>query len=778
MRLGSMRPGGSLNPVQCQCDEFCKEADHFMRLSTFLRALTLTALVGGPLYAQTPDVDPPLRLLFIPDDQASAAEIDDTVSVIAFPDLPQTETVKSEVLATLLRSNPVSSFIAAPEELGGSTGQLFMSMALSISLAGEEGEGEGQVAAAKMVQVGGETMPFDVFGARLSALIDAFSPEHRQIAFFNIQDPENSFAASVSEFQKAVNGSGFAMAVISVGDVPENCRTAVEPYLAMIAGIADREPFGDADGTSTAAEAESWLTGALARPARRDPACAGAYHVIINSNNDPAKAVAYHGPAALLPDLETRLYLEKFEAEFLVRSDDASQISAYLQSCVYCPNEASLAKKLQDLQEFALMSDLESSVWEQIKSDDRPDRLEVYLANCSLCAFRSEAETLIAELAAKAAAREAENAIFLQAKASGDLAGLRDYASSCVACDHRDEAEGVISEIEAAAAYKAEKAALEEAIEAKDRSAIETWLSGCVTCDDRAAAEAALAEIAEAETLIGPCEREAGMPSKGGPRQLADIDLAAARKACNAASSALPHNAMLKVLSARIDQAEGKFAEATAAYEAAIEAEVPEAFGLLAYLRFSPPDGAAPDYEAASSLARSGAALGDWLSKEILILIYSRELVAGNGPAEAFTLAQESAAEGNIVGQFFLGYFLLSGVGTAVNENEAAVWLRRASDAGYLRAKPFLAELLERGEVTDASAEEVARLLWDALSGGDDIAFARLTEQLPERSAEVIRIIQQKLRDAGAYDGRDDGLAGPGTVRAVRAYAETLQQSG
>jgi TPR repeat protein len=287
-----------------------------------------------------------------------------------------------------------------------------------------------------------------------------------------------------------------------------------------------------------------------------------------------------------------------------------------------------------------------------------------------------------------------------------------------------------------------------------------------------------LAAIVQDETLIGPCEAAAGLPAKGGPRQLEDIDIPAARAACDAALAVLPRHPLLVVLAGRIDQAEGRLDAARAAYEAGVAAGVPESFGLAAYLRFSPPDGGAPDYEAAAELARSGAGLGDWLSKEILMVTYSRALVAGNGPAEAVAIARENAEEGNVAAQFFLGYFLLSGTGVEMDEAEAAIWLRKASDGGYVRANPFLAEILERGEAVAAAPEDAARLIWEALGEGDAVTVARLTDQLSERRPEVIRFIQQKLRDAGVYKGRDDGIAGPGTVRAVQAYIETLQDEG
>lgn len=748
------------------------------RLSQFIQIALFGLCLAQPVAAQTAAPAGPIRLLFVGEDGPAPATDGASISVLSMPGLPQAEAAKGEMLATLLRSNPVSTFIAAPENLGGSTGQLFLLTELSLTKGAPAADGAVQPGSGHGVTIGAETMPLDLFAARLDALIDAFAPEHRQVAFFRVRDPDNIFAATVADFQQSLSAAGFAMVVITVGDVPDTCNAAVAPHYALLAGVADRVPFGDANGISTAAEAESWLSRTLARPGQRDPACAGTYSLIIRSNADAMQPVAYHDTSAVLPELETRLYMESFEAMFLLESDDSAKIGTYLQSCVYCPNEKPLTDKLRVMREVEMTRSLEASIWDEIKTDTRTDRLAVYLANCSLCAFRPEAEALMADLTAKAAAREAENAAFVQASASRDLAALRSYATDCVACDHRSDAEAMVAAIEADAAYQAENAALAAALQARDRAALEAWLATCVTCDGRTGAEAAVAEITQAETLIGPCERAAGLPAKGGPRQLTDIDIPAARQACGAALAELPQNPLLQVLAGRIDQAEGDFAKAAAAYENGVVANVPEAFGLAAYMRFAPPDGSAADFEAAVTLARGGAALGDWLSKEILMLAYSRELVAGNGPADALALARENAAEGNVAGQFFLGYFLLSGIGTSVDEAEAAVWLSRATDAGYARAKPFLSEIIERGQAVAASPEAAARLLWEALNDGDAIALARLTDQLSERSPEVIRIIQQNLRDVGIYSGRADGLPGPGTARAVQAYVQSLEQAG
>ena len=406
-----------------------------MRFLEVIRIGLLGLCICGPVNAQTLSPDGPIRLLFIGDNGAEPSTDGAAISVLSMPTLPQADAAKGEMLAALLRSNSVSTLIAAPENLGGSTGQLFMVTELSLTRSSGTVAAGGHNSSSHGVTIGTETIALDLFGARLGALVDAFAPEHRQVAFFRVRDPDSLFAAVVAEFQKSLSAAGFSMVVITVGEVPDRCKPAVEPHYALLAGVPDRLPFGDADGISTAAEAETWLSSTLARQSQRDPSCAGTYSLIIRFSADATQPVAYQDMGTVHPELETGLYMETFEAMFLLKSDDQTKISAYLQSCVYCPNERPLIDKLRVMREVEMARNLEASIWDEIKADGRTDRLEVYLANCSLCAFRSEVEALAAELNAKAAAREAESAAFIKASGSRDLKALRSYVSSCVACD-------------------------------------------------------------------------------------------------------------------------------------------------------------------------------------------------------------------------------------------------------------------------------------------------------------------------------------------------------
>lgn len=736
-------------------------------------ALALGLTLGLALGAAPPAraAEGGLRLVFLGADpgQGAPGAPGAALPVLAIPALPEAAAARGEVTAALLRASPVTSLVAAPDARDGHAGDLFLVADAAVV------PGEG-------VRIGGVTLPLPEVEGRLRALVEALAPAGRQIAFVRLADPAGAFPAVAAELRAAIGASGFAMTVLMVGAEAGAGACAAEParavHFPVVAGVADRAPFGNADGRSTMAEVEAFLVAALTRAARRGGPCAPLYSLIVKAEADPERLLAVHAPAPLFPEMEQQLFLESFEAMFLLRSDDRERVRGFLEACVYCPNEAALVERLRAMRERETALALESQIWDEIRGDATPERLEIYLANCTLCAFRAEAEARLAELRAAAEAREAERRALARAMEARDLTALRDWLAACTACEGRAEAERMVARIEADAAYLTERAALAEAVASGDAGRIEAWLAACRVCDGRPEAEAALARAARRAALAAPCLAAAGLPQQGGPRRLEAIDRAAAAAACGAALAEFPADPELRVVAGRIAQAAGRRDEARAAYEAGLAADLPAAYGLAAFLDFAPPPGTAADLARAELLALDGAARGDWLSREILVVLYSGDLVAGRGADDAAPLALALAAEGNAVGQFFAGYFHLTGTGLAQSDAEAARWLGLAVDQGYVHAYSFLAEIYEDGRGVPAQPDRAADLYWAALAAGDTTARDRLTGQLAERNREVIRLIQERLREAGVYTGRVDGLPGPGTVAAVQRFVDSRAQAG
>ncbi|GGL63612.1 peptidoglycan-binding domain-containing protein [Wenxinia marina] len=706
----------------------------------------------------------PERLVFIGADPAEGrpGAIGPDLSVLSLPGLPAADAAGIEVLAALLRANPVSTFVATPESAGIVSGDL--SLVADIAL----GEGAGGLT----VEVGEDSMGLEEFGSRLSALVGAFNPARRQIAFVRVADPGDRFPAALGQLQGAMNGAGLAMSVVMVSDAAcEGPRPGL--HYGVIAGLPDRAPFGDAGGTVTAAEAKDWIAEALARDVARGAPCAARYSLILQGDDDPARVLVDVPAVPLMPEMESAVYMEAFEALFLLGSDDAGAIQTFLASCAYCPNEAELSARLADIGERQMALRLETGVWESIREDGTPARLKVYLENCQLCAFRGEAEDRIEWLEAAAEARAEENAAYQSFAAASDLPGLRQWVESCVACDFRDEASDLIAELEADTAFQEEQAQLTLAMERRNASMIEDWLAGCEICGAKNEAEEALAALEVEAAAAAPCVAAAGLPQQGGPRLLSEIDENTARQACGAALAAYPGNPLAVTALGRVEQAAGDLSAARAAYQAGIEAGLPAAYGLAAHAAYAPGDNATADYEEAETLALTGYALGDWLSGEVLTVLYSRGLIEGKGPEEAYAIALEQADAGNPVAQFFAGYFHRIGAGTTADDAAAVAWFEKAVAQGYLHANSFLAEIYEQGGAgVEADPVRAAQLYWTALEGGDPTARDRLTDGIEARPNAVIAEIQTRLQEAGIFSGRIDGIGGRNTASSVERFVE------
>lgn len=693
----------------------------------------------------------------------------DTFPVIAINALPAADAVRQEVFAARLRANRVSTFVDGPSDNDKQFEQFFL-----VTRATLDATPEGH-----RLSLGAEAFTMQDFAGRLGSAVQAFDPKHRRIGFLHLVDEADQFPLAMPDLQAALGGLGFDMLVLMIegGAAAADCGTAQPLHYSLVSGLADRTPFGDGDGVSTVAEVEGYLTGALNRAKLRG--CGPSYSLILKAGDDRALALIEQGSASLFVEMENRLYHETFEAMFLLESQDVTNMQAFLQSCVYCPNEAELQGRLRAMEDAARTAALEAEIWDRIKADTSRERLAIYFERCGLCEFREEAQARIDLIDAKAAAFDQEDRDFRAARDARDLAGLRAYEADCIACTHKDAAARLIAEIEADTAYQAERALLAEAVETRNPLRLEAYLKRCEVCDGQAEVAATLDLLTKLEALREPCLRLAGLPQFQGPRKLEDIDQAEAVATCQAAAQEFPEDGLLRTTLGRIAQAAGDWETAKAAYTFGMQAEVPAAYGLAAYSFYSPQDGSRIDLEKVEELAAQGAAMGDWLSQEILTVIYSKDLVPGKTGEDAFAIAERIATEGNPLAQFFVGYYYLTGTGTEPTDALAEEWLRKAVDQGYTHAYSFLAELHERGGSAGVPRpDQAADLSWAALEQGDPTATDRLTTQLGDRDREVIRLIQERLRLAGLYRGRVDGVPGPGTAAAIREYADSLTGQG
>jgi len=741
------------------------------RLLTLTFFLTILGVFGPATAEQT---DPKMQLLFVGTSPETGApgNLPGDLPIIAIDALPTADAAQQAVFAARLRANPVSTFVSEPNETHAQFEQFFLITEVNLVTGGD----------GYQIGLADETFSLTDFADRVSAMVAAFNPKHRRIGFVRITDPADEFPLAISDVQTALNSIGFDMLVVMIGadTTAATCSDAPTQALhySLINGLADRAPFGDANGISTSAEVEAYLTRALNRLVERDPLCGPKYSLLIKSSNDPAQElVAYSGRSAFT-DMETGLYNETFEAMFLMESDSRDGVHDFLANCLYCPNEKALTDRLRDMEEFARANTLEAEIWERIKGDTAPERLAIYLENCALCTFRDQVESKIADIDAKARAFDAEAKAYRAAAESRDVASLRSYAVDCIACAYQAEAKALVAEIEADTAYQAEKASFQTALGSSDAQLMQAYLDACQICDGKDEIAAALAVEEKRAEFSAPCLALAAVPQLGGPRKLDAIEQDKAQNICETAAKEFPEDGVIRTTLGRIAQASGDFATAKASYDFGMEYGVPSAFGLAAYSHYAPPQGGEIDLDAAEELARMGADKDDWLSQEILTVLYSKDLVPGKTPEDAFAVAANIANQGNELAQFFVGYYYLTGIGVAQNNDQAAEWLNKAVGQGYTHAYSFLAELHEKAPDGAALPEKAADLYWTALQQGDPTAIERLTTNLGERNREVVRIIQQKLRDLEVYRGSADGIAGPSTVSAVRLYADSLNEQG
>jgi peptidoglycan hydrolase-like protein with peptidoglycan-binding domain len=104
--------------------------------------------------------------------------------------------------------------------------------------------------------------------------------------------------------------------------------------------------------------------------------------------------------------------------------------------------------------------------------------------------------------------------------------------------------------------------------------------------------------------------------------------------------------------------------------------------------------------------------------------------------------------------------------GTVVALAAAGVWGAVAMNALAFQPGPHPAPLLARGDAIGAPGQSG--------NPADRLADAREAERqrLTEEQREIVREVQQLLSERGFYDGEIDGLSGPMTAEAIRAFEE------
>ena len=208
-------------------------------------SIAISFALSWALSAGAMEADPKMQLLFIGVEpgQDAPGDLPADLPVIAIDALPETEAAQQTVFAARLRASPVSTFVSEPSETHAQFEQFFLISEVEL-LAGEDGYQLG---------LAGEEFSLTDYANRVSALVDAFNPNHRRIGFLRVKDRADEFPLAIAEVQAALNSVGFDMMVVMIAD-EQDCPV-VSP--AIITTIMSKPTLFSAACTSAIASGNS-----------------------------------------------------------------------------------------------------------------------------------------------------------------------------------------------------------------------------------------------------------------------------------------------------------------------------------------------------------------------------------------------------------------------------------------------------------------------------------------------------------------------------------------
>jgi TPR repeat protein len=222
--------------------------------------------------------------------------------------------------------------------------------------------------------------------------------------------------------------------------------------------------------------------------------------------------------------------------------------------------------------------------------------------------------------------------------------------------------------------------------------------------------------------------------------------------------------------------------------------------------------GTAKDVQEAMRLLRDAAGKGSLEAMHRLGVLLANGKVVDKDLQEAVRLLTKAAEGGHTAAMVDFGVMHHQGLGVPVSLATAARWYKRAADLGSPQGILYLGVMYEQGkgvEQNDATAvalyrqaanlghsfgmhnlggmldrgkgverrdpEQAAEFIMRALELRNPFTYQQMTRFSSQWSAEFRRALQRRLRDAGVYSGRIDGMIRGPTIEAIDAYMKRSQ---
>ncbi len=135
------------------------------------------------------------------------------------------------------------------------------------------------------------------------------------------------------------------------------------------------------------------------------------------------------------------------------------------------------------------------------------------------------------------------------------------------------------------------------------------------------------------------------------------------------------------------------------------------------------------------------------------------------------------AAEKNHAGAMNrLGFMYTNGRGTAIDLVQAAAWYRKGAELAHSEAMYGMANAYDHGLGVTKDASAAADWMLKAVKAHSDRAVKEMTTNSQSWSEEFRRQLQQRMHDAGVYNGPLDGSFGPATASAIEALSKQPKQ--